>query len=328
MTIKDEFAFINKIKPKTSHSQHLITGIGDDAALIRPMDEMDQIICMDTMVEGIHFTKDTMSPNDIGYKALAVNISDIAAMGGKPLYYLVSIAVPKKWSQNELIAIYDGMKELSDTYKIDLIGGDTVSSPDTLMITVTVLGQIQRGKQLLRSNARVGDVVFVTGTIGDSAAGLELILNRSRNHSFIENEEYLVRRHQHPTPRVEIGHALTLLDRVSLNDISDGLASETNEIAESSKVNLVIDETKLSLSSALLHYNKSRALEWALYGGEDFELIGTMAPETWGQFENKIHKLGIAITVIGSVQEGKGEVFLLKNGELIPLEKKGYNHFK
>lgn len=328
MSIKDEFAFIKMIKPKKSHSQHLITGIGDDAALIRPMGEMDQIICMDTMVEGIHFTRDTMSPFDIGYKAVAVNISDIAAMGGKPLYYLVSIAVPKKWSQDELIAIYDGMKELSDTYKIDLIGGDTVSSPDTLMITVTVMGQVQRDKQLLRSNARVGDVVFVTGTIGDSAAGLELLLDKSRHHSFQAIEEQLVRRHQHPSPRVEIGHSLSLFDRVSLNDISDGLASETNEIAESSKVNLVIDEAKIPLSAALLHYNKSRALEWALYGGEDFELIGTMAPKDWEQFHNINQMSGIPVTVIGYVQEGNGEVFLLKNEDIIPLKKKGYNHFK
>src|SRR5690606_8565119 len=131
----------------------LLAGIGDDAALVRPTPEMEQIICMDTMVEGVHFNSHTMDPYQIGYKALAVNISDIAAMGGIPTYYLVSIAIPKGWNEADLLSIYEGMAMLADKYAMDLIGGDTVSIADTLVITVTVLGEVERGKHLLRSYA-------------------------------------------------------------------------------------------------------------------------------------------------------------------------------
>ncbi|WP_449538597.1 thiamine-phosphate kinase [Ferdinandcohnia sp. Marseille-Q9671] len=327
MSIKDEFYFINQIKPNRVFQSGLITGIGDDAALVRPTANMEQIVCMDTMVEGVHFTSSTMNPVQIGYKALAVNISDIAAMGGIPLYYLVSIAIPKGWNESDLLSIYKGMAMLADKYNIDLIGGDTVSISDTLVITVTVLGEVEQGKHLLRSNAKPGDVVFVTGTIGDSAAGLNLLLHKGRNHTFTESELTLVQKHQYPQPRVEIGRLLSVLERVSLNDISDGLASEANEIAKASKVSIIIDQDKLPLHEHLTKEKSGKSIEFALYGGEDFELVGTMGVSDWEQVQKHAIESGYTLTKIGTVTEGGPSVFLDHNGELHRLDMKGYNHF-
>ncbi|MEH7381986.1 thiamine-phosphate kinase [Bacillus sp. JJ1533] len=327
MALQDEFHFIDQIKPKRVSRTGLIAGIGDDAALFRPTQHMEQIICMDTMVEGVHFNSHTMNPYQIGYKALAVNISDIAAMGGIPTYYLVSIAIPNGWNEADLLSIYEGMAMLADKYAMDLIGGDTVSIAENLVITVTVLGEVEKGKHFLRSHANPGDIVFVTGTIGDSAAGLNLLLNNGRNHSFTGLEERLIKKHQYPSPRVEIGRLLSTFERVSLNDISDGLASEANEIAKASGVTLVLDSDKIPLSEAILRQFKDGALKFALYGGEDFELVGTMAASDWDILQKKAKEHGYILSKIGTVSEGASAVFLNLNGQLQKLEMKGYNHF-
>jgi len=327
MALQDEFHFIDQIKPKRVAQSGLIAGIGDDAALFRPTQDMEQVICMDTMVEGVHFTSQTMDPFQVGYKALAVNISDIAAMGGIPTYYLVSIAIPKEWNETDLLSIYEGMAMLADRYKMDLIGGDTVSIAETLVITVTVLGEVEKDTHLLRSHAQPGDIVFVTGSVGDSAAGLNLLLHNGKDHSFTEPEKTLIHKHQYPKPRVEMGRLLSTFQRVSLNDISDGLASETNEIAKASGVTLTIDFDKIPFSEAILDQYKDRALEFALYGGEDFELIGTMAASDWAILEKKAKKYGYVLSKIGTVSEGGPAVFLNRGKELQKLEMKGYNHF-
>lgn len=328
MALQDEFRFINQIKPKKVSRSGLIAGIGDDAALFRPSVGMEQIICMDTMVEGVHFTSATMSPYQIGYKALAVNISDIAAMGGIPTYYLVSIAIPKEWNETDLLSIYEGMAMLADKYHMDLIGGDTVSIANTLVITVTVMGEVEKGKHLLRSKALPGDIIFVSGTIGDSAAGLNLLLHKGTENHYTEVEKALIRKHQYPTPRVGVGRLLSTFDRVSLNDVSDGLASETNEIAKASDVSLILDEDKIPLSGEIQKQYKKQALEFALYGGEDFELVGTVAASEWDNLQKVAKSYGYLLSKIGTVKEGSSSVLLNRNGELQKLEMKGYNHFK
>ncbi|MBD8070693.1 thiamine-phosphate kinase [Bacillus sp. PS06] len=326
MSIQDEFSFINRIRPSTIHHQDtLVTGIGDDAAVYIPSPSQSQIICTDTLVEEIHFTNQTMSPYQIGYKALAVNISDVAAMGGTPLYYLVSIAIPSNWSEQELLEIYNGMSEIATTYRMDLIGGDTVSSKNSLMITVTVIGETEKGRQLLRSHAKAGDVVFVTGTIGDSSAGLELLLERGRNGGFNEEESYLIHRHQYPNPRIEVGRMLSKMERVSLNDISDGLASEANELAEASQVMITLEAELIPLSKELTNCQVEHAIDKALFGGEDFELIGTMSQADWEILQQNGQT---TLSKIGTVSDGNPGVVLKQEGSLITLEKKGYNHFK
>lgn len=327
--IRDEFDFINKITPKTIFQPALIKGIGDDAAVFEGSSTFDELICMDTMVEEVHFARKTMTPWMIGYKALAVNISDIAAMGGIPTFYLVSIAIPSDWSEEEVKQVYAGMTYLGDKFSMDLIGGDTVSSRRGLIITVTVCGKVEKGKSLLRSTAKEGDVVFVVGQLGGSAAGLELLLQNGMNDHYTDTEKMLIQAHQLPDAQIEAGRIFaTCGETITLNDISDGLASEANEIAEASKVNLLIDYAKIPKNSYIKDYPIEKQKQWSLFGGEDYLLVGTTARQIFEKINQSCKQKGISLTCIGEVTSGKGEVFLVHGNKTEKLAKKGFNHFK
>ncbi len=321
--MKDEFEWIKTITPEKRHQPTLIEGIGDDAALVRPEAGYDDILCVDTMVESVHFSRKTMSPYQIGHKALAVNVSDIAAMGGAPKFYLVSIAIPKGWTEEELHDIYQGMADLAEDFHIDLIGGDTVSTEGPLVVSVTVLGRVQQDRKLLRKNARSGDVVFLTGPVGLSAAGLHLLLQDE------VSIKRLIEAHQLPQPQVNAGLLLGGSGyRIALNDISDGLASEANEIAEASNVQLILDEECLPSIEAFASYDKEQVLEWMLYGGEDFQLIGTVSEVDWHSLQKRFEEHDQPLYKIGTVCEGPAQVMLKKGEELLPIGKRGYNHFR
>lgn len=326
--IRDEFDFINKIKPKETQQSSLIKGIGDDAAVFKSDNRFDELICMDTMVEGVHFTKQTMTPFMVGFKALAVNISDIAAMGGIPTYYLVSIAVGEDWTEAELKEIYAGMSKLGNQYSMDLIGGDTVSSKQGLIITVTVCGIIEKGINLFRDNAKPGDLIFVVGELGASAAGLELLLKNGLEHPYTTSEKMLLKAHQLPKPQVEAGRTLAKSgENISLNDISDGLASEANEIAEASQVDLHIHFEKIPRSNFLEDYPRDKQKSWCLFGGEDYFLVGTMSQTAYEKINQTFEQKGIKLSIIGEVTSGTGTVYLTDNNKKEKLLKQGFNHF-
>jgi thiamine-monophosphate kinase len=325
----DEFDFILKVKPNLAFQKNVKVAIGDDAAVYEPSLNRNQVVCVDTMVEGVHFLKHLSTPFEIGYKALAVNISDIAAMAGVPLYYLVSIAIPPSWKEEELVEIYKGMDELAKEYKMDLLGGDTVSTSDKLVITVTVIGEVEQEIQTLRNNACEGDIVFVTGNVGDSSAGLAILLDHIQIHNQ-SLKEYLINRHKRPTPRVNAGRLIGALDRASLNDVSDGLASELNEICEASNVGITVFKDQLPISNELLLLRPTNDIyKWILYGGEDFELVGTTSMDSWDKLKKSCAENGLKITQIGIVhQEHTGVVLQTSNKEFVRIEKSGYNHFK
>ncbi len=324
MTIKDEFEFIRKISPKQGLSQDVIVGIGDDAAIVRPIVGMDMIACTDTMVEDVHFKRETMSPFQIGYKALAANISDIAAMGGIPAFYLVSIVIPKHWAESEIVEIYEGMAFLADQHKMALIGGDTVSTKRPLVVNITVLGRVEQDRCLRRSSAKPGDLVFLTGTVGDSAAGLHILLSEK---AMKEPYKQLIKKHQMPTPQTDAGRILVEISGVSANDISDGVASEARELAEASCVDIIIEEELIPLSTEIKVFGAVQALQWDLFGGEDYELIGTASQEQWKDIQKAFMDLNLNVTKVGEVQKGSGKVFLKKLDHIIELKKMGFNHF-
>jgi thiamine-monophosphate kinase len=328
--MKDEFEWIKGITPsKVFQTKVLKQGIGDDAAVFEGNSSYDELVCMDTMVEGVHFSRKTMEPLHIGYKALASNLSDIAAMGGVPLFYLVSIAIPSNWTENELKEIYKGMSLLADQHRVDLIGGDTVSTKNTLVLSVTVLGRVKKGHSVLRSSAKPGDLIFVTGVIGDSACGLSLLLRSGLDASYKDEELMMIKAHQMPKPQVVAGQLLSdAQNRISLNDISDGIASEANEIAEASNVQLEIDYDKLPISEYIRKYQVNEQLKWTLYGGEDYQLIGTIEKEHWPSIQKVFKEQGLAITTIGKVTDGEPKVTLNCQGERVTLQKDGFNHFK
>ncbi|UOQ49101.1 thiamine-phosphate kinase [Gracilibacillus caseinilyticus] len=321
----EEFDFIQSIKPKYYRQSSVIKGIGDDAAILRHTNN-DIIMTMDTMVENIHFNEMTTAPFHIGYRALAANISDIAAMGGKPVSYLVSITVPDRWSAEELQEIYQGMTALANAYHMDLIGGDTVSG-EHLSLSITVLGTVNNGKARYRNTAREHDIIFVTGTLGDSAYGLHLLLNEQDDAA----SQYFIHRHQMPSPRVSFINQARPIERMALNDVSDGIANEANEIAAASDKGMLLDFDRIPYHDLLAKNSPDNLYQWILSGGEDFELIGTVPPEDWDRLMEYAKLTDTKLTSIGKVVDNEkfnGKAWLRYQGQLKILDKSGYTHLK
>lgn len=354
MGVKDEFALIRLLnRPRQaepaagSGESGVVVGIGDDAAVLRPNDGVDLVVTCDTMVESTHFKPETMTHADIGYKAMTSNLSDIAAMGGVPRWAVVALAVPKGYSPEALLELYDGLYACASRYDTAVVGGDTTLSPAGLTITVTVIGEASRGRALLRSSAKPGDAVFVTGPLGDSAAGLHALLARGEpaggTELLPESVRSLAQAHRRPEPRLAAGRLLAaseLEGRLSLNDISDGLASEAWELAEMSGVRIRLYRERIPISAALVDYAASVGvdpLEWALYGGEDYELVGTARPEAAEGLSRMFAQSGMSLYWIGEVLEaeaedandqgGVGVLLETADGCETPIGKKGYNHF-
>ena len=279
-----EFGLIDRIRKMTSVPDPSWVGIGDDCAVIPLSPETggapasDLLVSTDMLVEGTHFLMEDISPRQLGWKSAAVNISDIAAMGGKPIATFLSLALPKTLPEQWMQEFMEGYNEISEKYGAALLGGDTTCSPDRICINVTVLGTCPRGKARLRSAARPGDLVCVTGTLGDSAAGLRLILGGQKGAA-----PRLMDRHYTPTPRVEEGLALSCLPGVhAMMDISDGVGSDLRHILDESGVGARIDTGKLPISKELQALCSEKGWdpkELALSGGEDYELLFTMDPQ-------------------------------------------------
>lgn len=321
----NEFSFINKIKQRNYNQPSLLKGIGDDTAVFRQSTQ-DIVTAVDTFVENIHFSKKTMTPFHIGYRVLAANISDIAAMGAVPAFYLVSIVIPTSWPERELLEIYSGMESLSNEYKLDLIGGDTVSGNE-LVISITIIGYVDRGKVRYRSSARDGDVVFVTGTLGDSQAGLYLLTNKNQYC----DPEYFINKHRKPIPRVNFANKLNNIKRIALNDISDGIASEAAEIANASNTSIVLFDHLLPVSTSFKQFPSKLQRKWKYFGGEDYELLGTVSKKDWNAVQQIGSKLGVNVTKVGYVkysQDRIGQVFESDGKRKWHLKERGYTHLE
>jgi thiamine-monophosphate kinase len=311
-------------------------GIGDDAAVVAGSSGQEWLFAMDTMVEEVHFRNETMGESDVGYKALAANISDIAAMGGIPKFALVSVSVPPHWDTERMKRLYDGLYACAEKYGVAVIGGDTTSAPQQLVVSITVIGIVEAGKAIRRSGAEAGQSVFLTGPTGLSAGGLHWLFKKNaaeeNDRANIAIPHRLVQAHQRPSPSVKAGRIL--LDygwATALNDVSDGVASEAWEIAEASHVKLVLKETDLPLSGELVSYahdNGVHPLDWVLYGGEDYVLLGTVDKRYELAMRELFREEGIPLFFIGEVEAGKPEVVMeTSSGVSKPLFKRGYNHF-
>lgn len=353
----DEFASIRHWTAERESAQFqqklgIVLGIGDDTAVIDPnvpLEEVDGprelLMAMDTMVETVHFNSATMADEDIGYKALAANISDIAAMGGIPLHALVSVSVPKSFGPERMRRLYDGLYACAQRYGVAVVGGDTTSSPLHLVVAVTVTGTVEAGKAVRRSGARPGDAVVLTGPVGMSAAGLHWLLAAREERGELDlasasQVAALVQAHRRPAPSVRAGRLLLARGTChSLNDVSDGLASEAWELAEASGLAITLLEQSLPRSGSMAAYANrigADALEWMLYGGEDYVLLGTMDSSDAVSAQAAFHAEGLPFYIIGKTEAGVPGVQLLRSvdneagGSLrsIALAKRGYNHFK
>jgi thiamine-monophosphate kinase len=329
----DEFGLIHhlaaKLPPEVRQSADVVVGIGDDTAVVKLSADAEGLLTTDTMVEGVHFRSDTMTMRDVGYKCVLASISDIAAMGGRPRHVLLSLAVPKQTETAQLEALYEGIGEVCRAYGCTVVGGDVVGTSGPLVITSTVTGMVPQGTALLRSGAKPGDLVFTTGTLGDSAAGLAVL----RGEGFLPSEEavHLISTHQRPLAQVSAGDILRRAGASSCNDVSDGLASELNEIAKASGVRLRIDAHRIPISPAVKSLAKglqTDALDYAWYGGEDYQLVGTANSFAYARAIAHCEVIGVRLVQIGRVEPGDGVIATLPDGTLSLVEAKGYNHFR
>lgn len=330
---QDEFSLIRRLTGKlpeqVQRANDVVVGIGDDTAVVKTTSEDEMLLTTDTMVEGVHFRSDTMSMADVGYKCVAASISDIAAMGGVPRHVLVSLACPKQTDAEALDALYEGIGEVCAQYGCAVVGGDMVSTTGPMVITSTVTGSLPKGSAMLRSGAKPGDLVFVTGCVGDSAAGLAVLNGDTRLPA--EEAVSVIQAHQRPRAQITVGQILRRVGASSCNDISDGLASELNEIAVASGVRLRIDAHRIPISPALRSLARdlnTDALDYAWHGGEDYQLVGTASSFAYARAIAQCEALGVRLVQIGRVEPGDGVVATLPDGTLSLVEAKGYNHFR
>jgi thiamine-monophosphate kinase len=320
-----EFALIAAIKEMAAKGEGVIKGIGDDAAVLRPSAGKVLLVTTDLLLEGVHFQLEFTDPYRLGRKALAVNLSDIAACGGTPTAFLVSLAVPPAIEVESVKALYTGMMEQARTYGVSLIGGDT-SKGKELMISITLIGEAEEEKIVYRAGARKGDLIFVTGTLGDAALGLQLLKQGKR-------EGVLIQKHLAPAPRVREGQAIAQQGlALSMIDISDGLVADLGHILEASNVGAEVRLTQLPLSEEYQKEIGSYSRDpyaFALTGGEDYELLFTAAPAKERAVAKLAKEIGTPITMIGEiVAVAQGVTIYTEDGKEYPIAQKGHDHFK
>ncbi len=320
MRIKEigELGFIEWIRNNfQAPPEEVIVGIGDDTAVIKE-DKGYLLITKDLLIEDVHF-KISFDPFLLGRKSMAVNISDISSMGGEPLYSFLGIGFPKELPWDWIEKFMQGIKEISKEYGIFLIGGDTCAS-SKLFISITLVGRTD--KAILRSSAREGEFIYVTGNLGDSGAGLHILLNKLERDE--PHYKYLVERHLNPTPRVKAGRYLRGIVSAMI-DISDGLSIDLHNLCRESKVGALIYENKIPLSDELKKFCKDigeEPLKFALRGGEDYELLFTSSKP----MEDLIIE-SLPISQIGKIEKREKGIRILRNGKEEPFPRSGWEHF-
>jgi thiamine-monophosphate kinase len=323
------------------HHSTLLQGIGDDAAVLRPRAGFDTVITTDLLVEGIDFEPERFQipPRDIGHKALAVSLSDVAAMGARPRFCLLSVGLPAaRWQSRFLEEFYRGIRALARRHDVAIIGGDTSRTPERVVVDLIVLGEVRRGRAVMRSGARAGDQIFVTGALGGAAAGLLILESnavqnpparlRQSSARLTNSERRLIKRQVKPEPRVEWG-ALLGERRLAtaLIDISDGLSSDLAHLCRESGVGAIVDATLLPVEPSLKSANidDADALALALDGGEDFELLFTVSPRNVARLPTEV--CGVCVTRIGEITDARGKLRLLRDGRARLLKPRGFEHF-
>ncbi len=305
----DEFELIERFFNRQASTPGVVVGIGDDGAVLQPEPGLEQIQVIDTLVEGVHFPADA-NAEDIGFRVVAVNLSDIAAMGARPRWMTLALSTPPKDAQ-WLAAFASGLFEAAGEFDVALVGGDTTGG-DVVVATVHVTGEVEAGTALLRSGAKVGDTIFVTGTIGDAAAGLEL-LGRGERDSVLSN------RFLRPRARIETGRLLVGRASAAI-DVSDGLVGDLKKLLNASGVGGEIDMDRVPMSDAIkARFDESSRTRLALNGGDDYELCFTARPDAVE---------GIAdITAIGKIRREPG-LACRQNGVIVEWDDSGYRHFQ
>ncbi len=333
MLVKDlgEFELIDRLRQILPHGDsRTIVGIGDDAAVLeyhRPI-----VVTTDAMVENVHFRPDLIDDVSLGYKALTSSLSDVIAMGANPYHALITLLLPEATLVETCESIYRGLKEAGDEFGVRIVGGDIVKSPLTLAISVTVFGELLGARPLLRSGAEPGDLIFVTGDLGGAGAYLHY-KNQSHPVFLSPVDEWdLAMRHRRPRPQLSAAEVLANLpDCSSTDDISDGLASELHEIATASQVRMIIEADRIPTLPSLRRYARMAGadpLDFALFGGEDYQIVGTVKSRGAGELLTRLEAVGVRVTMIGRVEDGNPGIDVMREGKREALEQRGFDHFR
>ena len=331
----NEFEFIARVRAQAESRgsrNELVRGIGDDAAVLRQFSGRDTVITTDLLIEDVDFRRETAPARLLGHKTLAVSLSDVAAMGARPRWTLCSIGVPEDiWDSPFVEEFYQGLFALADRYDVKLIGGDVSRTPDKIVIDSIVLGECDRTAPVMRSGASVGDRLFVTGSLGSASGGLRLLergarINKTKDHDWHTIEPLLLRQLA-PEPRVGWGLVLGQ-ERLatSMIDLSDGLSSDLHHLCSESKVGALIQAANLPVDDLVTELCGRRALDplmLALHGGEDFELLFTVARENVPRLPRKVD--GVGVTEIGEIT-GDG-IRVAEGSRVWDLQPEGWKHF-
>lgn len=303
-------------------------GLKDDAALLTPPPGRSLVLTLDTMIAGVHYLPSD-PPDSVGRKLLRVNLSDLAAMGAEPLGYLLSTAWPKDWQEDWIAGFCAGLAEDQRRYGLSLLGGDTTSGPGPTTLSLTALGSVAPGRALTRSGARAGDLVMVSGSIGDGALGL-LALTGQLPEVSAESCAFLAGRYRLPQPRLDLGAALSAEGLASAClDVSDGLVADLGHIAEASGLAATLEAARVPLSRAAQEAvaQDLERFPLALTGGDDYELCFTLPPEKAAAAAAAATRCGLAVTEIGRMDAGSGVRVLDRDGEPLALTRSGWTHF-
>src|SRR5689334_14776657 len=337
---KSEFDFIASLKQRVVanglKTESLIAGLGDDAAVFRSGAGKENVITADLLVEDIDFRRTTTPPFLLGHKALAVSLSDIAAMGARPLWSLISIGVPEDvWETEFVNQFYDGLLALANHYGVQLIGGDTSRANESIVIDSVAAGECAAGAAVMRAGAAPGDQIFVTGSLGAAAAGLRLIergahlAEQNLADEDSQKLDHVLLRQLRPEPRV--GWGIVLGEErlaTALIDLSDGLSSDLNHLCEASNVGALIDASLLPIDERVVELCGRRALDplqLALHGGEDFELLFTVKPEHVARLPRRVD--GVEIKRIGEITAVSENVRISEGARTWDLKPGGWKHF-
>lgn len=305
-----------------------VEGIGDDCAVIPWDGTRSMLVTTDTLTSGIHFLEAHISPRDLGYKSLAVNLSDIAAMGGIPRYAFLNLSIPRTLDFTWVKEFLDGLHGASKQFEVALLGGDTTATASGIFINLTMIGEIENTHIKRRSSAQVGDLIVVTRPLGDSAAGLKCILEKIECGSV---ENYLIKSHYKPVPEIQLGAYLGGLSEVTaMMDLSDGLNLDLTRLGQASKCKIRIDRERIPISSELAEFcSKSgfSPFDFSVLGGEDYALVFCIRPEGLSRV---IKEVGIKfkrdIFQIGSILEGEG-LELYHGGCRVEMKLDSFSHF-
>ena len=337
---KSEFDFIDSLRQRIASTslktESLIAGIGDDAAVFRGTAGKETVITADLLVEDIDFRRTTTPPYLLGHKALAVSLSDIAAMGARPLWSLISIGVPEDvWQTDFVDRLYDGVLNLANRYGVQLIGGDTSRTNENIVIDSIVAGECAAGRAVMRSGAQTGDQIFVTGSLGAAAAGLRLIergahlAEQNLGDEDSQKLDHILLRQLRPEPRV--GWGIVLGEErlaTALIDLSDGLSSDLNRLCTASGVGALVDSSLLPIDNYVTELCGRRALDplqLALHGGEDFELLFTVKPGDVAKLPRRVD--GVEIKRIGEIMNAGEGVKISEGTRVWELRRGGWKHF-